>query len=376
MRIVSLHSVNPGVKIGKTVTNDQGQVLVQEGVSLSERMINRLKKLKITFVYIEDEESEGIEPVNAVSEETKANAIHEIKHAFGALAEAGNISKSFILDRLGGNFKQTVTNILKDARENDEAISLLTDTIGHDRYTFFHSLNVAIYSLAMARELKLSPEEQMTVGVGALLHDIGKTEVATSILQKPDKLTDEEMIEMKKHPEYGFEILRKCHELSMVSAHCAYQHHERIDGKGYPRGIKGNDIHPYAKIIAVADVFGAVTSNRVYSKAILPHEAMELLFTGAETQFDLSIIRAFRKTIAIYPVGLTVILNDGRKALVVQQNKINSERPVIRIIEENHEKVVKPYYVDLNKELAVTIVDTETTISGEERKLVNRFYYK
>ncbi|WP_280769016.1 HD-GYP domain-containing protein [Salipaludibacillus daqingensis] len=375
MRLVSTHSLQSGEKIGKPITNDQGQILVQEGVNLTTRMINRLKILNITFIYIEDEESEGIEPTSTLHDQTKTEAIQDIKQAFGSLGEESSLSKSFILDRLGRNFKKTVKNILMDVRESDETISLLSDTIGHDRYTFYHSLNVAIYSIAMARELKFSEEEQLTVGVGALLHDIGKTEISSKILQKADKLTPEEMTEVKKHPEIGFDILRKCFELSTVSAHCAFQHHERIDGNGYPRGIKGNDIHPYAKIIAIADVFGAVTSNRVYSKAILPHEGMELMFAGAGTQFDLKMIQAFRKTVAIYPVGLTVILNDGRKALVVQQHKLNSERPVVRIIEENNEKVSRPYYVDLNKQLTVTIVDTETTLSAKEKKLVNRFYF-
>lgn len=375
MRLVSTHSLGSGEKIGKPITNDQGQILVQEGMRLTAKMIDRLKKLNITFIYIEDEESAGIEPTSTLSDKTKVEAIHDIKHAFGALGEESALSKSFILDRLGKNFKQTVKGILLDVRDSNEAISLLSDSIGHDRYTFYHSLNVAIYSIAMARELKLSEEEQMTVGIGALLHDIGKTEISARILQKPDKLSIEEMNEIKKHPEIGYNILRKCFEISTMSAHCAFQHHERIDGKGYPRGIKGNDIHRYAKIIAIADVFGAVTSNRVYSKAILPHEGMELMFAGAGTQFELKVIQAFRRTVAIYPVGLTIILNDGRKALVVQQHKLNSERPMVRIIEENGVKVSRPYYVDLNKELTMTVVDTETTLSANEKKLVSRFYF-
>ncbi|WP_416150981.1 HD-GYP domain-containing protein [Salipaludibacillus sp. HK11] len=375
MRLVATHSIKTGEKIGKPLTNNNGQILVQEGVTITKRMIERLKKLNITFIYIDDEESEGIEPTSVITDQTKAEAIHDIRHAFGSLAEETTLSKSFILDRLGKNFKKTVKNILVDVRESGEAISLLSDTIGHDRYTFFHSLNVAVYSIAMAKELKFTEDEQLTIGIGALLHDIGKTEISSSILKKPDKLSSEEMVEIKKHPDIGFNILRKCFELSTVSAHCAYQHHERVDGTGYPRGIKGNDIHRYAKVIAIADVFGAVTSNRVYSKAILPHEGMELVFAGAGSQFDLKTIQAFRKTVAIYPVGLTVILSDGRKAIVVQQHRHNSERPVIRIIEENDRKVLRPYYVDLNKELTITIVETETTLSANENKLISRFYF-
>lgn len=375
MRLVATSSLEPKMKLGKPISNEKGQVLLQSGVTLTTRMIQRLADMKITYVYIQDEESEGIEPGYPITDQTKYEAVKDITNTFGALMEENVLSKGFILDRLGKNFKQTVKNILFDIRNNKEAISLLSDAISHDRYTFHHSLNVAIYSLAMAKELKYSESEQVILGVGALLHDIGKTEIPNSILDKASKLDEKEMEIMKTHTEKGFNILRGCHEISSVSAHCAYQHHERVDGTGYPRGLAGNDIHRYARIISVADVFGAVTSNRVYSKAILPHEGMELLFAGTGTQFDVNKVRAFRKTIAIYPVGLTVLLNDGRRGIVENINQSNSERPIVRVIEENGQKVTKPYPVDLNKELTMTIVDTDTTIDGKNQQLADGFYY-
>lgn len=375
MRLVSTSSLQPKMRLGKAILNDKNQILIQAGVSLTDRMINRLSTLKITYVYIEDEESKGIEPSYPITETTKNEAMKDITSAFGSLVEENVLSNSFIIDRLGKSFSQTVKSILTDVKNHNETISLLSDSIGHDRYTFYHSLNVAIYSIAMARELNYSEEEQITLGIGALLHDIGKTQIPKEILQKPSKLIDKEMELIKSHTELGFNILRKCHEISTVSAHCAYQHHERIDGTGYPRGIEGKEIHKFAKIISVADVFDAVCSNRVYAKAVLPHVGMELLFAGAGTQFDLDIIRAFRRTISIYPVGLTVILNDNRKAIVAEQNKNNSERPIVRVIEEDMKKVEQPYYVNLNKELTITITATETTLIGEQENLNNSLYF-
>ena len=118
------------------------------------------------------------------------------------------------------------------------------------------------------------------IGLGSMLHDIGKIAVSKEILLKPGKLTEEEFQVIKTHTTEGFEMLRNSYSVPLLVAHCAFQHHERLDGSGYPRGIKSKDIHDYAKVIAVADVFDAVTSNRVYRSAMLPHEGLEMLYAG------------------------------------------------------------------------------------------------
>ena len=122
------------------------------------------------------------------------------------------------------------------------------------------------------------------------------------------------------HPEEGFKLLRKTQAVPLLVAHCAFQHHERLDGKAIQEGFKESKIHDYAKIITVADVFDAVTSNRIYRAAMLPHEGLELLYSGVEKQFDTNIVKAFHKAVAIYPVGITVELNDEQKGVVVKQN--------------------------------------------------------
>ncbi len=117
-----------------------------------------------------------------------------------------------------------------------------------------------------------SYEDLRLIGIGAMLHDVGKLLIPTEILLKPERLTNEEYEEMKQHARYGFDLLRNLHSVSLLVAHCAFQHHERIDGSGYPRGLVDFEIHPFAKIIGVADVFDAVTSNRVYREKILPSQ--------------------------------------------------------------------------------------------------------
>ena len=198
--------------------------------------------------------------------------------------------------------------------------------------------------------------------VGAFLHDVGKMQVKKDILLKPGKLTEEEYEQIKLHSEHGYRMLKEVPNLPLLVAHCAYQHHERINGSGYPRGLKGQDIHLYGKIIAVADVFDAVTTNRVYRKAMLPHEALEILYAGAGTLFEQNIVEAFRNSVAVYPVGLTVILNDRRIGVVVRQNMGTSNRPVVYIIEENGVPVEEPYELNLMKTLDIVITDCDTTM--------------
>src|SRR5690606_17963818 len=136
------------------------------------------------------------------------------------------------------------------------------------------------YSLAIGLKLGYSEAQLEGLGIGAILHDIGKVAIPLEILNKKGKLSEEEYTLVKEHTTNGFEILRKIEELPLLAAHCAYQHHERLDGSGYPRGLKGDDIHPYAKLLAVTDVFDALTTERSYRKAMLPHIALEVIFSG------------------------------------------------------------------------------------------------
>ena len=169
---------------------------------------------------------------------------------------------------------------------------------------------------------------------------------------------------IKSHSVEGFELLRKAQTIPLLVAHCAFQHHERLDGSGYPRGISDKEIHDYAKIIAVADVFDAVTSNRVYRPAMLPHEGLELLYSGVEQKFQTKIVKAFKHAVAIYPVGITVILNDGRKGVVAQQNVGLSDRPIVRILEENGH-TVDPYEINLENELSIVVIGCDTTFKKD-----------
>lgn len=360
MRLVQTAAVLDGTLLGKAIYNDKGQILLNEGVKLEQKLIKRLIEMGIHYIYIKDKKTEDIAIQDPISAKLKKKAMDSIEKHFHEFESGRDLSHSLVLEKAAKNLTNLVREILFEIKANQDLLVLLSEVYTYDHYIFTHSLNVTMYSLAIGMKLNLPEKDLEILGLGAILHDVGKMKIPEQILLKPDKLTLEEYEEVKKHAEEGFQILRKIPNVSLIVAHCAYQHHERLNGTGYPRGIKGNEIHFFGKIIAVADVFDAVTSNRVYRQAMLPHEGLEILYAGSETLFETKIIEAFRQAVAVYPVGITVELKDGRKGVVSRQNIGLSDRPVVRIIEENGIETV-PYDLDLKAELDTMIVACDTT---------------
>nr|WP_295971882.1 HD domain-containing phosphohydrolase [uncultured Bacillus sp.] len=359
MRLVATATVAVGTKLGKPIYNEKGKILVNKGVALNERILKRLRQMGITFIYIDDQMVD-IEFREPISDHLKQKALSAIVATFKKIETEPVSSRAFVLEKSVKEFKGIIRNMLSEVKKNRELMSLLSDICIHDSYIFTHSLNVSLYALAIGMEMGLAEPQLEMIGLGALLHDIGKVTVPTEILMKPGHLTDDEFAIIKAHTSNGFELLRKTYTLPLLVAHCAYQHHERLDGSGYPRGIIGKDIHLFAQIIAVADVFDAVTSNRVYRTAMLPHEGLELLYSGMGKQFQEKIVKAFYHSVAIYPVGMTVEINDGRKGVVIRQNVLYSDRPFVQVFEENGSKI-KPYEINLAEELAAVVIGCDTT---------------
>jgi putative nucleotidyltransferase with HDIG domain len=363
MRLISIKDCEEGMELAKTIYSDVGQVLIHEGIPLTARMLERLNELHIPYVYIKDKQTEGIEPKEIVSQTTRHLAISTIKTEFSKMMKNGKLVNVVDSPDLGKKFRGVVKEILADVRSHHKVMSVLMDVQSADQYTFQHSLNVTIYTLALAMAQNYTEKQLIEIGLGAILHDVGKLSVPNEILSKPGKLTDEEFIIVKQHTTDGFESLRKIHDIPLLCAHCAFQHHERLDGSGYPRGLVEDRIHEYAKIIAIADVFDALTSNRSYRKAMLPHMAMEVIYSGAGTLFDFELVNKFRNTISMYPIGMTVILSNGYKGIVVDHNHQLPSRPVIRLIEDSSGQVLQHFEeIDLAKHLSVVIEDCELVI--------------
>lgn len=358
MRLIPTSMLKEGAELAKPIYDCYGRVLVQKNMKLTKNMISRLQVGGVTYVYIRDEYTEDIIVEPLIEEEYRREAIMKIRNVFQSFQPEDIHKSTYLLDSSANTVYDVAQDLITELDKKQEAIQFLSDILVVDDYVFTHSLNVAMYTLVLGKKLGLKEKQMESLGVGALLHDIGKILIPSHILNKPTQLSDEEFELVKAHTEYGFDILRRQDQFPSVVAHCAYQHHERIDGSGYPRQLKGNEIHKFGKIIGIADVFDAMTSNRVYRDAMLPHDAMEVLYGGAAIKFDKNMVEQFKKTIALYPNGITVSLSDGRKGIVIRQHPHLFHRPVIRIVEEDGQEVA-PYDIDLSKVLNVMIHDTE-----------------
>jgi HD-GYP domain-containing protein (c-di-GMP phosphodiesterase class II) len=360
MRLVETTLSLSGTHLGKAIYNNKGQILLNEGVQLDSRLLQRLIGMNIHYIYIQDKKTEDLTLHYPISMKLRRKAILSIEKHFEEFEADRHFSKVLVLEKAAKSLIKIIREIQSEIKDSQDLLALLSDVYTYDHYIFTHSLNVTMYSLAIGMKLKLKEQELETLGLGAILHDVGKVKIPEEILMKPSKLTDDEFTQIKRHTVEGFELLRNIPSVTLLAAHCAYQHHERLNGSGYPRGIKGNEIHPFGKIIAVADVFDAVTSNRIYRQAMLPHEGLEILYSGSGTLYDQKTIEVFRQAVAVYPIGITVVLNNRRKGVVSRQNTGLSDRPVVRILEENGIEVA-PYEIDLRSNLDVMIIACDTT---------------
>lgn len=355
MRLVSVNRLQAGMKLGKKIYNDEGLVLLADGIELTDALIKRLAKIDIGYIYIEDADTDDVVITTMLHEETRNQALKVIRTQFQQMSGASGISKGFY--HLDKKFSKVMDSILEDMSSQEDPMIMLADMHTADNYLYVHSLNVCLYTLVLGIAHGYSKQELRVIGLGSLLHDIGKTQIPVKIVQKPGMLSEEEFRHMQAHTEIGYRMLKDEPNIPLLAAHCALQHHERIDGSGYPRGLTGPQIHEYAKWLGVADSYDAMTSNRIYKKAMLPHQAVEALYVGSGTLYEQKQLELFRDRVAIYPLGLTVKLSTGESGVVVKIDPGTPHRPVVRVFTDPEGEPVTPYECDLSKVLSIVISD-------------------
>ncbi len=359
LKNLNINSVNIGDKIAKPIFTPNGNVLVGVGLELTDRYIERLKNMGIDTVYIEDSHTMDIIPEDVIRDETRKKSVEYVhKTMTGLMDQPVNKGRVSIPD-LGNTFRKVFGNILQDLTMRKNILVNLSNLHSLDGYFFHHSVNVAVLAGIVGMAKGYNQSQLNDLGVGALLFDIGMTQTSKDVWNKKGELNEEERMRVRYHVEEGFNILRKSHDISLLSAHCAYQHHERFNGTGYPRNLKEQEIHPYAQIVAIADVFDALTSPRNYRKRYSPSEAIEYLFASGNSIFDIELVKLFVKHVAIYPIASTVELNTGQIGIVSSVDPVASHRPVVRIIREALGIPVKsPYEIDLRTQLNIVIANT------------------
>lgn len=255
--------------------------------------------------------------------------------------------------------KFVVSKMIDQVLKNKQTMLALTLIKSYDDYLFNHSVNVAILSLALGETLKLRPDLLKELGTAAMLHDIGKVSIDPKVVLKPDKLTEEEWQEMKKHPVNGYEILKQMDGLSEVILKVALEHHMKYDLTGYPEIPKDYKPHPASMILSICDCYDAMTTHRVYQKCYEPREALEYMSKMAGKNFEPNYLKAFIKMLGIYPQGTLVKLNTGETGIVTRPNPSSPDEPIIKVVYDIFgNKLDKVKTVDLSQHP----VDEETGI--------------
>jgi HD-GYP domain-containing protein (c-di-GMP phosphodiesterase class II) len=383
MRLIATRRLEPGSVLGRDVMDGRpGAIpLLRAGVSLTERHRNALLSAGVHAVYIDDALSEGIDVREVVDPETRRQATEAVSKAFDGARDCLSSGRG-IPDALLGNLQRVAEMIARDVEDNADVAVALDDLAAADGYTLQHSIDVAAIGMLIGQKLfresgwvdhlgrrtwERRDRRLARLGLGLLLHDIGKLIIPADVLNKPGKLDDPEWELMRAHPRAGVEMLRSDLISPLVKV-VVRSHHERWDGGGYPDGLAAADIHQLARVAATADVYDAVTSERVYASARPPDVGVQIVLEGSGRAFDPDVVDVFRRVVAPYPPGVEVKLSDGRRGVVASVPPDRLEHPVVRVGWDATGREVAPYEVDVaaKPELTVSCVPAPGVPSREE----------
>ncbi len=349
---VGIDRLQPGMTIARKVCNSDGQILAAAGAVVTPDYVQFLKKLGIASIYVNDswpdlnEIKTGLP--NVISDETRLETMRCVRDSFHDVTQFRRIDTSMV--------QQTVSQLLEEIIATEIILVNLADIRAFDDYVFAHSVNVGLLAILMGINQGYSNEKLQHLGAGALLHDLGKIFIPEDILNKPDDLDPEEFEEVKKHCRDGYEILREYEELSESASIIALQHHERSDGQGYPGQLKHGDIHEFARIVAVADVYDALLADRPYRAAYSLNQAIAIIQRMSGSQLDPVCVDSLLANVSVYPPGSLVELNTGSIAMVLSSNKDQPDRPVVKVLyDKSRQKLDKPHRVDLTPYPSVMI---------------------
>ena len=340
-QLISVRQLKPGMRIDQAIMDRMDRTLVGRGTILDEYVIEGIKKRGIRAIYIGDgeDETKKSEPERPLSPLVRHNIEKARVEDPVKVQLSASVKKriSAGIQYLYSNsespeFASTSSQITSDlmkAIDDNSALAVDISTLKtSDEYTFKHSVDVATMSMIIAKRQGMSKQDVYNIGIAGLLHDMGKSKIPLGILNKPGRLDDNEFAIMKKHSEFGYNILKNKEEFKGAISLAVLQHHEKMNGKGYPLGVKSDKIHPYAKILSVSDVYDALVTERPYKKPFTQRNAVELIMSMTE-ELDITAMRTFLDTVILYPVDSIVRLSNGEEAKVVENKTGSVLRPTV-----------------------------------------------
>lgn len=357
-KILFTFELEPGMIVNDDVFDHSGRLIINKGTSLTSDIISKLDYFSILEVPIDTSANLSEEPSQEEAPTSTRNEALKNSEAyknFVADYETGLEVSKQILDDLvmhKGNFNPTIAlssvqKVLVNCGNSNQVFDILHNMEQSDSPTYQHSLKVALISRVLGRWLGFPEEDLNHLAVAGLLHDIGKLVIPTEILNKSSKLTSEEYEIVKGHVIKGYELIKDLHVDIRVKEACLL-HHERCDGSGYPFKVKTERITPFARILAIADVYDAMTSNRSYRKGFCPFDVIQLFEAEGLYKYDPQYILTFLENIVTAYVNDKVRLSDGREGEIVLINKLSLAKPMVK---------VGNTFIDLSREPILRIVD-------------------
>ncbi len=339
---VRVRQLEPGMRIDQSIVDRMDRVLIAKYTILDDYMIDSLKKMNIAGVYvsegeIEEEEPQQIEEPTSAIAKNNISKYHVDDRAKVKLSESLKKRVSEGVQYLYNNSESpefskaadSITSDLMKAITENAAVAVDISALrASDEYTFKHSVDVATMSMIIAKKQGYKKKEIYEIGVSGLLHDMGKAKIPSEVLNKPGRLTEEEFEVMKSHSLLGYRILQEKVEFNEQVKFGVLQHHEKINGKGYPMGVTKDKIHKYARILTVADIYDALVTERPYKKAFSQRTAVEMIMSMTD-ELDIDAMKTFLASVILYPVDSVVELSNGEKAVVVANNPNTALRPTV-----------------------------------------------
>lgn len=325
MRYFPVNQLKEDMILGQELYNAAGKILLENHTVLTGENISYIAFLGIPGVYVDDEFSKEAQIQEVIVPEVKRAAVSIVKDVF-VKSEDGT------MDPEEERIKQIVEEIINSILENKDVMTNLLELKTYDDYTFFHSANVAVLSGVIGAKCNISEMEMEALVTAGFLHDIGKIFIKPEIINAPRQLTEAEKTLIKDHPRMGFDLLINNFHFDDIITQAVYEHHEWVNGEGYPRRVSKDGIMFISKILRAADVYDAMTSNRPYHAPFLPSEVMEYIMGRAGMEFDSKVVRTMSKELCIFPVGCEVELSDGNHGIVIDNHRGFVMRPTIKLI--------------------------------------------
>lgn len=329
---VHISDLQAGDQISRDIFNEYGLHVLSSGAILNDQELSRLYQHRIDYVDIERRVPSSFE-----ADETGADLLHpELQFKFeDAVAGCEALFKQALAEGKirEQDAKESFQPLVEHFREENDVVSLMLNLHTQDEYTYQHSVQVGMLSFYMAKWLAWNDEDQIRAGMAGFLHDIGKSYLPESILKKEGRLTDEEFEEVKKHPLYSYQILSESYPDSKIAA-AALQHHERRNGTGYPKQLSEASIEPMSRVVAIADIYSAMSSDRIYQKKrdllCVLKELYRLSFNELDAEMTLTFINRMIPNF----IGKRALLSDGRWGTIIMTYPTDPFRPLVHIDDE------------------------------------------